>query len=139
MRQPGPKSLGMAIDVYLQPLIDELKESWVTGVRTYDAYANSNFVLRAALLWTINDFPAYEMLHMKCFRDGVQKESWLVLFIVKIHVQQGEGVPKNMFTWAVVCGYLEVILGEGTNPILMGRLKMVMHLYHYLQMHSWRT
>ena len=30
---PGSKSPGMNIDVYLQPLIDELKELWVQGVK----------------------------------------------------------------------------------------------------------
>ncbi|RLM66420.1 uncharacterized protein C2845_PM16G03270 [Panicum miliaceum] len=59
---PGPKSPGMNIDVYLQPLIDELKELWVQGVETWDAKEKKNFTLRALLLRTINDFPAYAML-----------------------------------------------------------------------------
>ncbi|KAL2900629.1 putative pectinesterase/pectinesterase inhibitor 22 [Bienertia sinuspersici] len=56
---PGPTSPGLNIDVYLQPLIEELKELWEDGVETYDAYAKQNFNMRAMLLWTINDFPAY--------------------------------------------------------------------------------
>ncbi|XP_042972958.1 uncharacterized protein LOC122304759 [Carya illinoinensis] len=56
---PGPKSLGNDIDVYLQPLIDELRELWENGVPTYDASTKETFMLHAALLWTINDFPAY--------------------------------------------------------------------------------
>ncbi|XP_042976258.1 uncharacterized protein LOC122304968 [Carya illinoinensis] len=59
---PGPKSPGNDIDVFLRPLIDELKELWEEGVRTYDAYSGQNFTLHAALLWTINDFPAYANL-----------------------------------------------------------------------------
>ncbi|XP_055961814.1 uncharacterized protein LOC130015519 [Mercurialis annua] len=59
---PGKESPGNNIDVYLRPLIDELKELWETGVTTYDAYSGKNFQLHAALLWTINDFPAYGML-----------------------------------------------------------------------------
>ena len=59
---PRPKSLGNNIDVYLQPLIDELKELWEKGVETWDAKVKKNFTLRAVLLWTINDFPAYAML-----------------------------------------------------------------------------
>ncbi|XP_057443879.1 uncharacterized protein LOC130736038 [Lotus japonicus] len=58
----GPKSPGIDIDVYLQPLIDDLKELWDAGIETYDASSRQNFQLRAALLWTINDFPAYAML-----------------------------------------------------------------------------
>lgn len=34
---------------------------WI-GVRTYDAIENKYFNLRAALLWIINDFPAYGTL-----------------------------------------------------------------------------
>ncbi|KAH0777523.1 hypothetical protein KY290_008934 [Solanum tuberosum] len=56
---PGPGSLGDAIDVYLQPLIDELKELSETRVCTFDASTKRNFTLHVALLWTINDFPAY--------------------------------------------------------------------------------
>ncbi|XP_035538474.1 uncharacterized protein LOC118343797 [Juglans regia] len=56
---PGPRSPGNEIDVYLQPLIDELLEFWEDGVPTYDASTKETFMLHAALLWTINDFPAY--------------------------------------------------------------------------------
>ncbi|XP_077232589.1 uncharacterized protein LOC143869927 [Tasmannia lanceolata] len=59
---PGPHSPGNAIDVYLQPLIEELKELWVDGVDTYDHSRKETFRMRAALLWTISDFPAYAML-----------------------------------------------------------------------------
>ncbi|XP_042967343.1 uncharacterized protein LOC122300620 [Carya illinoinensis] len=55
---PGPKSPGNDIDVYLQPLIDELLELWEHGIATHDASTASTFMLHAALLWTINDFPA---------------------------------------------------------------------------------
>ncbi|XP_021775717.1 uncharacterized protein LOC110739569 [Chenopodium quinoa] len=59
---PGPSNLGYDIDVYLQPLIEELKELWEVGVDTYDAMKDETFSLKAALLWTISDFPAYAML-----------------------------------------------------------------------------
>ncbi|KAL6144430.1 hypothetical protein ACLB2K_055123 [Fragaria x ananassa] len=59
---PGPKTPGNDIDVYLEPLIDELKLLWTEGVPTYDAFKKEIFQMRAALLWTINDFPAYAML-----------------------------------------------------------------------------
>jgi hypothetical protein len=59
---PGPKSPGMDIDVYLSRLILELKELWNNGVKTRDARTKKNFRLRAILLWTINDFPAYAMM-----------------------------------------------------------------------------
>ena len=59
---PGPKNPKKLIDVCLQPLIDELMQLWEFGATTYDVSRNENFVMRAALLWTISDFPAYAML-----------------------------------------------------------------------------
>ena len=59
---PGPDNPKAKIDVFLQPLIDELKELWVEGVLCYDVVRKQNFTLRASLMWTINDFPAYGML-----------------------------------------------------------------------------
>jgi hypothetical protein len=56
---PGKKSSGMNIYVYLRPLIDKLKEMWNNGVDCRDVKEKENFTLRAMLLWTINDFPAY--------------------------------------------------------------------------------
>lgn len=56
---PGPQAPGRDIDVYLLPMIDELKELWEHGVQTYDYMTKSMFNLRAAVIWTINDFPTY--------------------------------------------------------------------------------
>ncbi|KAK9183250.1 hypothetical protein WN944_026400 [Citrus x changshan-huyou] len=56
---PGPKQPGNDIDVYLAPLVEDLNEFWVNGVRMYDAVEKSTFNLKAILMWTINDFPAY--------------------------------------------------------------------------------
>ena len=56
---PGKNSPGKDIDVYLQPLIEELKELWVQGVETFDVSTKKNFQMHVAVLWTINDFPAY--------------------------------------------------------------------------------
>ncbi|GKC53085.1 subtilisin-like protease SBT4.3 [Tanacetum coccineum] len=56
---PGPKSPGKDIDVYLRPLIDDLKDLWAkTGVETIDVATGLKFNMRAMVLWTINDFPA---------------------------------------------------------------------------------
>jgi len=55
----GPKQPGNDIDVYLKPLIEDLKILWETGVEVYDGYRKESFNLRAMLFGTINDFPAY--------------------------------------------------------------------------------
>ncbi|XP_019237604.1 PREDICTED: uncharacterized protein LOC109217792 [Nicotiana attenuata] len=59
---PGPRNPKSLIDVYLQPLIDELQLLWHQGMETYDISTKQNFRLHAALMWTINNFPAYGML-----------------------------------------------------------------------------
>ncbi|CAN1180949.1 hypothetical protein LINPERHAP2_LOCUS35056 [Linum perenne] len=59
---PGPSSPGNDIDIYLQPLIQELQDLWNSGIQTYDASSKLNFQMRAALMWTISDFPGYAML-----------------------------------------------------------------------------
>ncbi|CAL5428865.1 unnamed protein product [Camellia sinensis] len=56
---PGHSAPGRDIDVYLQPLIEELKNLWEHGVQTYDASNEQIFRMHAAVMWTINDFPAY--------------------------------------------------------------------------------
>nr|GEW33995.1 hypothetical protein [Tanacetum cinerariifolium] len=56
---PGPKSLGKDIDVYLRPLIADLKDLWAKpGVETIDVATGLKFNMRVMVLWTINDFPA---------------------------------------------------------------------------------
>ena len=40
---PGPRGPGNDIDVYLQHLVDELKELWEDGLHTWDASTNQNF------------------------------------------------------------------------------------------------
>ncbi|KAL4025913.1 hypothetical protein IC575_014319 [Cucumis melo] len=55
----GPKQPGDDIGIYLEPLIDDLKLLWESGVECCDAYIEELFNLRTVLLWTINDFPAY--------------------------------------------------------------------------------
>uniref|UniRef100_A0A803NSM8 Uncharacterized protein n=1 Tax=Cannabis sativa TaxID=3483 RepID=A0A803NSM8_CANSA len=50
------------MDVYVRPLIEELKELWDSGVQVRDNYNGTVFTMHAAILWTINDFPAYAMM-----------------------------------------------------------------------------
>ena len=46
----GPKQPGNDLDVYLAPLIDDLKALWNVDIETYDAYRKETFNLRAVLL-----------------------------------------------------------------------------------------
>ncbi|XP_027124240.1 uncharacterized protein [Coffea arabica] len=58
---PGPRAPGKELDVFLRPVIDDLKDLF-HGISTYDAYSGQNFQMRAAILWTISNFPAYGYL-----------------------------------------------------------------------------
>ncbi|KAL8157439.1 hypothetical protein AgCh_002222 [Apium graveolens] len=59
---PGPNDPTKDFHVYLRPLIDELKMLWSTGVETYDRVSRSNFNMKVALMWTLNDFPTLGMI-----------------------------------------------------------------------------
>ena len=52
----GLSNPGRNIDVCLRPLIDELAQLWSSRALTYDISRKQNFLMRAALIWTINDF-----------------------------------------------------------------------------------
>ncbi|XP_057719247.1 uncharacterized protein LOC130933641 [Arachis stenosperma] len=58
---PGPKIPGNDIDIYLDPLVDELKQLW-DGVETYDANKGTIFKMCAALMWIISDFSGLKNL-----------------------------------------------------------------------------
>ena len=46
----GPKQPGNDIDIFLQPLIDDLKILWDVGVEVYDAYLQEVFTLKVVLV-----------------------------------------------------------------------------------------
>nr|XP_004516691.1 uncharacterized protein LOC101514781 [Cicer arietinum] len=54
----GPKQPRNDIDVYLSPLIEDLRMLW-EGVDVFDGYSREYFKMCAMLFCTINDFPAY--------------------------------------------------------------------------------
>ena len=56
---PDPTLPRNNIDVYLQPLVEELKDLWDVRVKTFDVSSKKSFQMHAALLWTINDFSTY--------------------------------------------------------------------------------
>lgn len=58
----GPNSPRKCLNVFMRPLIDELKMLWNTGVVTFDRHDGSLFRMKAAVIWTISDFPGLGML-----------------------------------------------------------------------------
>ncbi|KAK4388011.1 hypothetical protein Sango_2407700 [Sesamum angolense] len=57
----GPSNPKRLIDVYLKPLIKMLVQLWHVGVRKYDHTTDRAFMMRPALMWIVNDLPAYGM------------------------------------------------------------------------------
>lgn len=56
---PRKYSPGQVIDVYLETLIDELKQLWEECAVTFDAFTKKTFVMCACVLRIINDFLSY--------------------------------------------------------------------------------
>src|SRR6187551_230271 len=53
----GPKQPGNDIDVYLEPLVDDLLSLWNEGVKVWDEYKREHFTLKGLLFVTITDLP----------------------------------------------------------------------------------
>ncbi len=56
------------VNVYLQPLVDELHVLW-RGVKVWDAYLGASFSLKAMCMWNIHVFPGYG-LFASCVTKG---------------------------------------------------------------------
>jgi len=56
MIKPGPNSSSRKIDVYLRLFIDKLKQLWSSGALIYDVSRKIFFLMKATLIWTINNF-----------------------------------------------------------------------------------
>jgi hypothetical protein len=46
------------MDVFLEPLMDDMKILWETSVQILDEYRKESFTLRTIIFVTINDYPA---------------------------------------------------------------------------------
>jgi hypothetical protein len=53
----GPKQPGVDIDVFLEPLMEDMAQLWNEGVRTWDEYRQEYFNLRAIIFVTVHDAP----------------------------------------------------------------------------------
>ncbi|XP_052152529.1 uncharacterized protein LOC127770763 [Oryza glaberrima] len=54
----GPRQPGINIDVFLEPLMEDIQELWDEGLRMWDEYRREHFTLHAIIFVTINDLPA---------------------------------------------------------------------------------
>ncbi|GJW91022.1 hypothetical protein Tco_0168575 [Tanacetum coccineum] len=70
---PGPKSPGKDMDVYLQPLVKELKTLWKkAGVKTLDVATNTEFSMRA--MHFIRLFSDFYPPFFVCYPVGVRND-----------------------------------------------------------------
>jgi len=53
----GPKQPGNDIDVFLEPLMEDMKTLWEKGVKIMDASTKEPFTLKAIIFVTITDYP----------------------------------------------------------------------------------
>ena len=51
----GPKHPGIAMDVFLEPLMQEMETLWKEGIDIYDGFARQPFNLRAIIFITFHD------------------------------------------------------------------------------------
>ena len=54
----SPKQAGIDIDVFLEPLMQETKRLWRHGELMYDVFQKEDFICRAMIFVTTNDYPA---------------------------------------------------------------------------------
>jgi len=57
----GPRQSGNDIDVYLSPLIEDLKLMWDQGVEVFDGFGSGTFKMHVMWFCTINDFLTYNL------------------------------------------------------------------------------
>jgi hypothetical protein len=62
---PGPKESRKQMNIFLRPLMKEMKELW-QGIDAYDSHLKCRFNLRAAYLWPIHDYLAYDKFANWC-------------------------------------------------------------------------
>ena len=53
----GPKAPGIDIDIFLEPLMQEMETLWKHGVKLWDELAKSSFTCKAIIFVTITDYP----------------------------------------------------------------------------------
>jgi hypothetical protein len=62
----GRQQHGININVYLRPLIDDMKKLWSPGIQVYDAIKNKPFTLHGMILTTISDIPGGRSVSGQC-------------------------------------------------------------------------
>ncbi|XP_066159855.1 uncharacterized protein [Oryza sativa Japonica Group] len=54
----GPRQPGIDIDVFLEPLLEDMADLWKERLKVWDEYLREYFTVKAIIFVTINDYPA---------------------------------------------------------------------------------
>jgi hypothetical protein len=54
----GPRQPGNDIDMFLEPLMEDMQKLWEEGVKMMDASLKKEFTLKAIIFVTITDYPS---------------------------------------------------------------------------------
>jgi hypothetical protein len=88
------------MDVFLEPLMEDMKILWKIGVQILDEYRKESFTLRAIIFVTINDYPALftllgqfkgEVGCVVCYKSSVDKGcSHTVVLLLQQDLTEGD-------------------------------------------------
>ncbi len=96
--------IGEAFDVYLQPLIEELKQLWEVEVPTWDASqfnGDVHFNMRVILLWTMHNLLTYGIV-AGCAVKGVLRMS-------NLQTQHSDTKVTSIMEKCILCPTKEVV------------------------------
>ena len=121
---PGPKQPGNDIDVYLEPLVQDLLKLWETSVEVRDACKKEYFNLRALLFCTIHDYKGLGNI------AGLSTQGYKACYICQENTNSRYlKNSRKLYTWDIVGGHAEIIHTERMLMHLMGVLK-IKRLHH---------
>jgi hypothetical protein len=116
-------------------LIDELKQLWSSEALTYDVSRKQNFIMKAALMWTINDFLAYRIVsgwstHVKLACPYCMENN-------KAFTLTNGGKSSFFTTTSSSCQQI-IILERTERTSLLAELKGMLHR-HFFQVKNYMT
>ncbi|GKD31775.1 RNA-directed DNA polymerase, eukaryota, partial [Tanacetum coccineum] len=129
-----PKSSGKDIDVYLRPLIDDLKDLWAKpGVETIDVATGLKFNMRAMkVIWyVLHNSPEIDTYRAKFkseFPNKDMKEAFPGCFGKQIrqrHIDNDPGVSESSELFALACGPSQTPIS--VNSYVVNGVRFVVH------------
>jgi hypothetical protein len=88
---PDPKKPNKQMNIFLCPLMEELKELW-QGLDAYDSHLKYDFNLRATYLWSIHYYLAYDKFVDWCYMIIIT--IYILKYVVK-EINLGHYDPKD--------------------------------------------